>query len=59
MNSQPPAELKTHFDKMMESNARAEDAADRMITIAEELHLTIEEFEVAVDKVKIKAHVVG
>ncbi len=47
----------SHFEKFLESEKKTEDAADRIIVIAKELHLTIDELSAAVDKVKQKAHI--
>lgn len=48
---------KSHFEEFLESEKKTEDAADCIIDIAKELHLTIDELDAAVDKVKQKAHI--
>lgn len=46
-----------HYDESRESARRIENAAQRMITISKELHLTIAELEQAVAFAKAQAHI--
>ena len=47
----------TRYDKAMESEKRIKNAADRIVDIAKELHLTIYELENAIGRVRYKAHI--
>ena len=47
----------SHFEEFLESEKKTEDAADCIIDIAKELHLTIDELDIAMDKVKKKAYI--
>ena len=48
---------RTRYDEAMESEERIKNAADRIVDIAKELHLTIYELENAIERVKYKAHI--
>ena len=48
---------RTRYDEAVESEERIKNAADRIVDIAKELHLTIYELENAIERVKYKAHI--